>query len=212
MSGLMLAVVVLLNFGISWWNARAVGSAWAETKHTGGWARLVAWSGAVMSAAGFTWCYTLIMAIIAGTITHVPEGKTVAEPYLSAEYVRALCELGYVFIIVPILGSGIIITLHSWREAFKRRTLGSGAVAGWNTFAQIHNTWSAVSEMPGVIKHLTGVFDGDKDNKFRIILILAVLALFGGILSTFFIARSAMQSAAYDARYDLNERRMSRPA
>jgi hypothetical protein len=39
MSGLGL-LVLILNFGISWWNARVTGLDWVESKHLGGWIRL----------------------------------------------------------------------------------------------------------------------------------------------------------------------------
>jgi hypothetical protein len=35
MSGLGL-LVLILNFGISWWNARVTGLDWVESKHLGG--------------------------------------------------------------------------------------------------------------------------------------------------------------------------------
>ena len=44
----------ILNFGISWWNAYAVGVTWVETKNMGGYQRFMAWMGAIMSASGFT--------------------------------------------------------------------------------------------------------------------------------------------------------------
>ena len=46
-------LIWLLNFGISIWNAYAVGLAWVETKHSGGWPRVTAWAG-IMSASGFS--------------------------------------------------------------------------------------------------------------------------------------------------------------
>jgi hypothetical protein len=55
LTGILIPVVMILNFAISWYNARAVGSMWPEIKAMGGWYRLVAYAGAVMSACGFTW-------------------------------------------------------------------------------------------------------------------------------------------------------------
>ena len=37
-------LVWVVNFGISIWNAYAVGKAWVETKYSGGWPRFVAWA------------------------------------------------------------------------------------------------------------------------------------------------------------------------
>ena len=51
----LIAVILwCVNLGISIWNAYAVGGAWVESNHAGGFSRLVAWAGAVMSAFGFT--------------------------------------------------------------------------------------------------------------------------------------------------------------
>jgi hypothetical protein len=45
-----LYIILGLNFGISWWNAKTCGRAWEESKAIGGSVRVFAWCGAVQSA------------------------------------------------------------------------------------------------------------------------------------------------------------------
>jgi hypothetical protein len=61
----LFALVWVLNFAISVWNAYAVGKVWVEARVAGGWHRLMCWIGAIMSACGFTWCYLSFLALTA---------------------------------------------------------------------------------------------------------------------------------------------------
>ena len=71
-------LIWLLNFGISFWNAYAVGLAWVETKHSGGWPRVTAWAGAVMSACGFSWCYLFILVYVARGLGWLDDDHAIA--------------------------------------------------------------------------------------------------------------------------------------
>jgi hypothetical protein len=130
-------IVWLLNFGISAWNAYAVGRAWVETKVAGGWPRFMAWMGAIMSATGFSWCYLFLLILGANYL-----GK------LSDEATEAAMMLGYVVIIPGMLFSGLMIMLDSWRRAFRNGGILNYGVAAYNTYAQIHNTMSAINTCP----------------------------------------------------------------
>lgn len=183
---------LILNFGISWWNAYAVGKSWIESKQLGGFTYFMSWCGAIMSAAGFTWVYTVIIALILGAI-----GKL---PY---DGVKAIMELGYLVIILPVLGSGLAIWLQSVRTAWRQRNLMNIGVAGYNTVAQIYNTYEAISTIPGFIKDLGGFFSDDEDRKngATLLVILAVLvALFGGALTTYAIVSSTARNEAKNIR------------
>ena len=85
-------LVWLLNFGISIWNAYAVGLAWVETKHAAGGRGSIAWAGAVMSARGFSWCYLIILIFVAYRLDWL-DSRTSASP----------CSLGYIVLIPGIL-------------------------------------------------------------------------------------------------------------
>lgn len=182
----------MLNFGISWFNAWSVGKSWIETKQVGGWPRFMAWCGATMSACGFTWVYVTILGLIAQSTGKLPP-----------QYVNAMFSLGYLTIILPILGSGLAITAQSWAYFWRERNFGSGAAAGWNTFAQIYNMYEAVHIIPEAIKSLGGVLkdDDSEDGKGQLLAIavmLVVAAVSGGVLTTTAIIRKTAKNHADD--------------
>jgi len=178
-------LIWLLNCGISIWNAYAVGMAWVETKHAGGWPRIVAWAGAVMSASGFSWCYLIIL-------TYAAYGLD----WLDAGHVSTAMYLGYIVLIPGILSSGMVITLDSWARTYRQTTLGNLGRAAWNTYAQIHNTFNAVSNLDtafgSVIDALRskGSSDSSSSDKkggavaFILVFVLVMLALLSGVLTT----------------------------
>lgn len=177
--------LLLLNFAISFLNAWGCGRTWDETKDEGGIPHFLNWCAATMSACGFTWCYTILFAMIGAVIPITQEDGTTAM-LLDEESVQAVLELGYVVVILPVLGSGLALTVNSWNRFWQRRSLGSGVEAGYNTFAQVHNTYNAVRALPSIFDHL-GEFFGDSEKKdFRGVLVLIIVAvgLFGGILTT----------------------------
>jgi hypothetical protein len=187
MAFLWVVLIWALNLGISFWNAYAVGRAWVETEHAGGWPRFMAWMGAIMAACGFTWCYLLLLAFIAYW----------AE-WLTLMQIEAMINLGYILLVPGVLFSGLMITVDSWAQAYRRRTLGSFGTAAYNTFAQIHNTYHAIGDLGqafhGVAAFVTGSRDRDgkdSDNSGAILLVilLVLLALFGGVLTAAAIIR-----------------------
>jgi hypothetical protein len=184
MHAALIILVWLVNFGISIWNAYAVGLAWVETKHAGGWPRVVAWAGAVMSASGFSWCYLLILTYAAHGMGWLDEG-----------HVAVALRLGYLLLIPGVLSSGMVITLDSWARTYRRRTIADLGRAAWNTYAQIHNTFHAIGDIDkafgSVVDALSskGSSSRNSDKKggavaFILVFVLVVLALLSGILTT----------------------------
>src|SRR5580704_6802900 len=106
---LLVGLVWLLNFAISAWNAYAVGKSWVEARVAGGWPRVMCWSGAVMSASGFTWCYLILFCLGAYWLGYLDETR-----------LSVALDLGYIVLIPGILLSGLMITLDSWARAFRR--------------------------------------------------------------------------------------------
>lgn len=197
----MIVVLWFVNILISWFNAWGCGKTWTETRAAGGMPHFLNWMGAIMSASGFTWCYTLLACLLGGGVTHTVDGRVV--PYLSEAQVQAVAGLGYMMVILPILGSGLAITLHSWGVFYRRRSFGSGALAGWNTFAQASNMYSAAQDIPRVWKMLDGFFGGkskSSDNNTTpatlIVLLIAACALLAGILTTYTILTSTARATA----------------
>lgn len=173
----------ILNFGISILNAIGCGMAWNDTRQAGGFAHFMNWMGAIMAAVGFTWCYLILFGAVA-TVIPITDDDGNTAPLLSGESLEALYNLGYLMIIGPAIGSGLAITVNSWMAFAKRRSFGDGMVAGWNTYAQVSNTMSAIQHVPEVSSSLGDFFKSDKDNKGAVVIVLAAVALFGGILTT----------------------------
>lgn len=213
----MIFILWLINFGISWFNARQVGSVWDSSKAKGGLAHFMAWMGAVMSASGFTWCYVIVLGLL-GTVLpmsllqEAKEGMPPVEgPILDPVALEALFQLGYIVVIFPILGSGLAITVETWRYFARKqnRSVGDYAITGWNTFAQVHNTWSAVQHIPGVLDNLGKFFGGalgggGKDSKGKVgifVIVAVVMACIGGILTTYAIVQARRRAVVYEDRY-----------
>ncbi len=200
MNGIDIGLVVflfILNFAISWFNAWAVGKSWLESKAAGGFVHFVTWCGAIMSACGFTWCYSIVIAIAA---THIPyKGHML----LTAAQAGGVMELAYLAIILPVIGSGIGITISSWQNYLRNRSFVNGGVAGYNTFANIYNVYEASRAMPMIFKDLGKLFKGD-NNRTKWIIILASVAVLGGSLTTFAIIQSSALAKACKVLRDLN--------
>ena len=181
----MTLFIMLLNLTISYFNARSCGRVWAESKAIGGWFRLVVWAGAVMAAAGFTSVYVLGIAYIA-----------VSSGFLPQSMIKSLASLSYIVIIIPVLCSGVIITLESWIAFAREKSLMNLGVAGWNTFAQGYNIYNAVNSFGDawdtVAKGfgiLTDDIDDDSDSNNLKVILLVALALLAGIVTTAIIIK-----------------------
>ena len=186
MAYVLFALVWVLNFGISVWNAYAVGKVWIEARHAGGWHRFMCWMGAVMSASGFTWCYLSFLALTAHYFQ-----------WLTEEEVLAALNLGYVLLVPFVLFAGYAITLDSWGQAYRNGGLLNYGTAAWNTYASLHNTYSAWRNLSGAFTSLGDFFksrrsardDRDGPNSVVIVILLVGLALLGGVLTTAAIIR-----------------------
>jgi hypothetical protein len=189
-----LFVILALNFGISWWNARTCGRAWVESKAVGGAIRVLVWCGAIQSAIGFSSVFLFPLIFLANAL--FPD-------YFTAEYVQGALSLWYVTIIFPALGTGLIITIESWIAAYRDHSLMNLGVAGYNTFAQIHNTVSAIDSLGPALRSVGNMFGsvlkgrGDARGKAAIVgLMIAVLVVAaalaaGSILTAVLIHRYA---------------------
>jgi hypothetical protein len=189
----ILAIVLLIvNFAISCWNAYTVGSSKGYANGLGVWTKILLYSGWIMSAAGFTWVYMFLLGIAAYSMG-----------YLDEVALKVTFELGYLVIIFPVLGTGIIITLQSWINAWKRRSTVDVGVAVWNTSAQAYNSFRAISAIPEALGDVIKFFaesGGSSRGRGKgaggvIVVVIVLLALFGGILTTHLIVRWASERA-----------------
>ncbi len=190
MGNTLFTLVWILNFAISVWNAYAVGKVWIDAKVAGGWHRLMCWVGAIMSACGFTWCYLSFL-----TAHHFG--------WLSDDQVVAALNLGYLLLLPFILFGGYALTLDSWAQAFRRGGLLNYGAAAWNTYASIHNTYSAWRNMGGAFASLGNFLGGgrrgregrdDNGGGIVIVLLLVAFALLAGVLTTAAIIRRVAAS------------------
>jgi hypothetical protein len=207
----MIVLLWFVNLAISWFNAWSVGTTWDSAKAKGGAAYFMNWMGAIMSASGFTWCYLVVLGLL-GSVTpmswfvEAEPGVEVVGTLLDQAALQAFADLGYLVIILPILGSGLAITVQTWRHFARKRhrTAGDYAITGWNTFAQVHNTYSAMRHIPGALDGVGSYFGGgsssssDGNNRGLIVIILVVLAVLGGCLTTFSIVQARRRAVVLE--------------
>ena len=196
MDMLLFVGLLLLNVIIAVWNCYAVGVAWKDTMALGGWFdKLLLWSGIIQSGVGFSMPILLGLTYLATAYLTAGQEPTLT-PEEGAALFQSIFSLWYVAIILPILGSGLAIWAHSLRVAYQRRDFASIATAGWNSYAQIHNTVSAVRHLGGALGNVGELFSdaldskGDSKGKVAILAILLVLlSLVGGFSITFALVR-----------------------
>lgn len=182
----VLGIVWIVNFAISWWNARVVGLVWVETKEMGGFSRFMTWMGWIMSASGFTWCYLVVLLF--GAFYAQPAFIEPGQPMiLQPEDLMGGFALGYLIIIPGVLFSGLMIWVDSLVQAWRRRDMASMGRAAWNTFAQVHNTYGAMRGVPEALEAVGKLFGGRGDGKGKallLIVVLVIMAVVSGILTT----------------------------
>jgi hypothetical protein len=181
----LLAGLLVLNAFIAWWNAKQAGKIWLEAHALGRFPLMLAWSAAIQSACGFTVVIGFLLALLASACHWLPP-----------KYVQALLSLEYLIVVVPALGSGLVILLHSWILAFRQRSLANLSVATYNTLAMGQNVYDAATHLPSIFDNLSDLFSGsgdkDDDNNLALVLVcvLALAALAGGILLTVIIVQA----------------------
>ncbi|KWO62576.1 hypothetical protein [Burkholderia territorii] len=189
---MQIVFLLALNFGISWFNCWSVGGIWNESKSLGGFIRLLAWCGAIQSAIGFS----SVIGFVVGYVLY-------ATGHLPMRAATGAMSLWYLLIIVPAIGTGLIITIQSWIVAFRTRSLLDMGSATYNTFAQIHNMAAAVDGIPGAFDSVSKLFDSDDDGGAVVLLGLGLvcLALASGVVLTVVLIKR------YSGRLSLPARR-----
>lgn len=179
-----------LNLLISWWNCRVVGSIWHEAKATGGFMRVLAWCGAVQSTVGFSGALIVVAVVLSMVLGYLPK-----------EYAQAAASLWYLLVIIPAIGTGLIITVHSLIAAWRERSMASMGTAAWNTVATGHNLYSAASSVPSAWDDVGKLFKGDGDSgKVMLVLALVAFSIAGGALITAALIRKYSAQAKREAR------------
>ena len=191
MEGFIIALLLIINTVISWWNARVVGWSWIDVKVIGGWYKVVLYSAFIMSGCGFSWVYLVLVSFIGLAI-----GK------LDVNTAQAILQLGYAVLIIPIIGSGIAIWIHSLAEAYRRKDAASIGVAGWNTFANAYNVYSAARTLPSMLKGLGSLFKSGGDIKVKAIMGV-ILCVVAGFLTTYVIVQKSASSYSHKVKAEL---------
>lgn len=193
---LILFAIIALNLLISWYNARICGTYWAESKALGGFPRLLMWCGAIQSAIGFSMALVVVEVLAATKLG-----------YLSPQHADAAFSLWYLGAILPCIGTGLIITVHSWVVAWRERSWSNMGTAAWNTFATGHNIYSAANGGVSTAFDKVGdLFKGNDNKQAQLVIALVLLSLVGGVLITMWLI------GLYDRRARLALRGQAMPA
>ena len=200
MSYLLILLLLGVNFAISWSNAKSVGRYWSESKQVGGSFRAEIMCGYIQAIFGFTMVYGYVLMLIAPAFM---QAKGV-NPELIADFEILTSNMVYLLVAVPIVGSGFRIWFSSLRAAWEQRSLRTIATAGWNSYAQIHNTISLARNAPSAIKTVGSFFGGSKKRRSSkndgAIIMLAILVVLAALLGGYFTANAIMRKA--DSEFD----------
>ena len=174
----MLWFLLLVTVAISYWNARVAGLVWVETQAVGGFIRTVVWSAAIQSVLGFS------------LLTIIPIMSLLPDDWVGTKLVTGLFSL---VIILGVWSTGCIITIYSWIEYYREKSLAGLSVASYNSFATAYNTFQLVDDLVeaigGVFSVVADIFDFDDEDwpvALVVIIVFMILAVtFGaGILFT----------------------------
>lgn len=185
----MLLLMLALNFGISWFNCYSCGKVWTEAKALGGWPRFMAWCGAIQAAIGFS----SVIGFAIGAGLH-------ATGHLPAAVAHGAVSAWYLLIIIPVLGTGLAITIESWIIAFRERSLANMGGAAYNTLAMAHNAYGAVDGIGQALKGVSSLLDTKDDEGGSNLVLMAfglvLAALASGILLAAVLIRRYSSTAA----------------
>ena len=193
------AIVLVLDFVISWTNARYVGRYWSESKEVGGSFRTYIVSGYAMAIAGFTMVYGYLLLLISPVFLQMAN----ADPETILAFRQLTADMIYFLCVAAVIPSGFFIWIRSLKDAWEQRTLSSGLTAGWNSYAQLRNTVDAARNAPSALRRIIKALFGGKGKKkgdaivALCAILVVIIALFGG----YFTASAIMKKA--DREYDL---------
>lgn len=178
---IMLLLMLVLNFAVSWVNCWSVGRSWKEARTAGGWPRLLAWCGAIQAAIGFS----SVVGFFVGGFLHLAGA-------LSPAVEKGAISLWYLLVILPLLSTGLVILVESWRIAARERSWGSMGAAAYNTAAMGSNLLGAADGINKALEAAGKVFDGEDQDASSMVLLMCGLvacALSSGVLLAMVLIR-----------------------
>jgi len=196
-----LILLLVLNFIISWSNAKCCGRYWSESKIEGGWFRFNVVIGYIMAIAGFTMVYgSILLLLLPYILPLIPAFENVDMTAL----LELTSDLLYILIATAVVPTGFFIWFQSLANFWKHKTLGNGLTAGWNTYAQIRNTVNAARELPSAFGRVSkALFGGKKKKSETMIVMFAIFVVILAICGGYFTASAIMKKA--DREYDALE-------
>lgn len=177
MSLLICLALLAVTLLASWYNAVTCGKHWTEAKIMGGFPRVLMWCAATQSAIGFS----MLLILLVG-------GGAQALGYLPPKAAHAAMSLWYLLVIVPAIGTGLVLTIHSWAVAWRERNWQNIGTAAWNTYASASNIYDAANG--GVLDAILDVgnlLDSDDEAAsvaIKLVLFVVAIAILGGVLIT----------------------------
>jgi len=162
--------IVVLNILICLWDSYAGGILWGSSKDNIFY-KMTAMCALIIGFVGLLYSFVLI-----GVLTN----------YLPETYLI----LSNVFLGIPLIGAGIVITIQGWIDSIRHRSIFGILISLWNTFAMFWNikVWidsvKMLSEI-GIGKALEG--DGDSKIKIIIFLIIALIVAVAISFGLFFV-------------------------
>ncbi len=161
MGALGIFIWFAITIVISYFNSAVRGRWKDEAKQAGGSVLWIYRAGAIMAVCG--WFMVFAVAIgYAMEFTGAMDALIVfvgsyagfdPQPGMGQAALEAYWDIAYLLVVFPILGAGFPIWLNSIAMAAKRKDLPSIGVAGWNTYAMVRNTASAIKYVPKSTKN-----------------------------------------------------------
>lgn len=169
-----------LNFGISWLNARTAGSIWSESKAIGGALRFHAIAAYALAIVGFTSVYSSLL--IVSSPMWLP--LIFSEMDMVWTTVTLMADIQFILLALFLIPLGFYAWVTSFISFWRKRSLANGLALGWNTFANIRNTMIVARHAPSALGRITKtLFKGKKDGRalmLMVVILVIILAIVGG--------------------------------
>jgi hypothetical protein len=128
--------------------AYGVGKSWVESKHAGGWPRLVAWALASLAAIGFTSAYLLLVVAALETFSGDP---------LVREQVEPLWTSWYSWVIAPLAGFAGTSFFSAWARNYRDDVTNR---ASYPSYVQLDRRYGEIRSVPQAARAVTADVTG----------------------------------------------------